>query len=695
MSLKSKIQNLISAGNDVTGLDDRTLTEVVQSLIDGYGQAGTRYTIVWNLSKVTSSTTRSRIPEGQPLTATLSAETGYSMASVVVLMNGVDITSTAYSNGQINIASVTGNVIISASAETTLSYSSFKGFVTPFNGAYNDWMYDKMIPVGNKIYMNYCYMQSHYNSTGESKKSALLCYDTETETIEWERTCICDGVIFNSQIMKLIDGKLYIWNGDGYRYESSDWGQTWTKTACTGMSSDYHYAIVTSTGRIIASAPGSSTHNYLYSDDNGLTWSTISNPFGNTTYVTSHNCFFEEDGKIIAYLFAPMYTNNNQNATRYVSYSEDNGMTWTTPTACTGDLASAGSSYMTGQILKFGGEYHYITAVRYFDSTDSTSGRLEWYKGTLTELLSGNLTLYQTIFKQNGQSRIDDTGNMGACICNGAIYINYAGLLLLAGGYATSNQGIRLFKIGAIQEPDTVVPEMNPNFKDKYNSLLAGQSTAPRYYFYNGEPTIDSYTRRNLNTPPTPVVNFGNVSFNIMGRYSTAYMPDVPILRYEVDDKDFEVNMVFGQFYSGSFGQSTTAPFMVLGFEKADGTIHAILHQKANSYNAVFNTADMSGYTASMLGAGTNNAKTYNCVTFKRVNGDLFFEVDGVTIKNPIYSNLQENSRFQSHSGKDNIFIAFLGNDGNVEEYNTWYATGTANRTSENYSGIRLLTIDY
>ena len=37
MSLKSKIQNLINAGNEVTGYDDTNLTDVVQALIDGYG----------------------------------------------------------------------------------------------------------------------------------------------------------------------------------------------------------------------------------------------------------------------------------------------------------------------------------------------------------------------------------------------------------------------------------------------------------------------------------------------------------------------------------------------------------------------------------------------------------------------------------------------------------------------------------
>lgn len=40
MSIKSKIQNLIDAGNETTGESKTNLTDVVQDLVDGYGQGG-------------------------------------------------------------------------------------------------------------------------------------------------------------------------------------------------------------------------------------------------------------------------------------------------------------------------------------------------------------------------------------------------------------------------------------------------------------------------------------------------------------------------------------------------------------------------------------------------------------------------------------------------------------------------------
>jgi len=41
MSIKSKIQSLITAANTKTGESDTTLTDAVQTLVDGYGQGGT------------------------------------------------------------------------------------------------------------------------------------------------------------------------------------------------------------------------------------------------------------------------------------------------------------------------------------------------------------------------------------------------------------------------------------------------------------------------------------------------------------------------------------------------------------------------------------------------------------------------------------------------------------------------------
>jgi len=40
VTVKSKLQNLLSAANTVTGEADETLTDAVQTLVDGYGQGG-------------------------------------------------------------------------------------------------------------------------------------------------------------------------------------------------------------------------------------------------------------------------------------------------------------------------------------------------------------------------------------------------------------------------------------------------------------------------------------------------------------------------------------------------------------------------------------------------------------------------------------------------------------------------------
>lgn len=57
--------------------------------------------------------------DGRPFNHLLTPDTGYSITSVVITMGGNDITSTAYDSttGQISIASVTGDVVITAVAE--------------------------------------------------------------------------------------------------------------------------------------------------------------------------------------------------------------------------------------------------------------------------------------------------------------------------------------------------------------------------------------------------------------------------------------------------------------------------------------------------------------------------------------------------------------------------------------------------
>ena len=73
-------------------------------------------TITKNLTGCTISNAASQVDYGEAYTATITAESGKTMDSIVVMMGGVDITSTAVSGGVISIPKVTGAVTITAAA---------------------------------------------------------------------------------------------------------------------------------------------------------------------------------------------------------------------------------------------------------------------------------------------------------------------------------------------------------------------------------------------------------------------------------------------------------------------------------------------------------------------------------------------------------------------------------------------------
>ena len=74
------------------------------------------YTITNNLTNCTSDNAAASVVEGGSYTATLTADDGYTLdgASVSIVVNGVDVTDTAYSGGVVTIQSVTGDVVITA-----------------------------------------------------------------------------------------------------------------------------------------------------------------------------------------------------------------------------------------------------------------------------------------------------------------------------------------------------------------------------------------------------------------------------------------------------------------------------------------------------------------------------------------------------------------------------------------------------
>lgn len=78
----------------------------------------TKYAVTQTLSHATSSNSAVKVAKGTSYTTTLTADTGYTLATPTVTMGGVDVTSTAWdsSTSKITIATVTGAIAITETA---------------------------------------------------------------------------------------------------------------------------------------------------------------------------------------------------------------------------------------------------------------------------------------------------------------------------------------------------------------------------------------------------------------------------------------------------------------------------------------------------------------------------------------------------------------------------------------------------
>lgn len=143
VSLAGDVSDLRSAIEDVSGLSDEVKEALLacfanvawigddgQDYYNALYQAlyNTTWAITNNLTNCTTSNESVQTIKGSAYSATITASTGYVMtgATVSITMGGTDITATAYSNGTITIAAVTGALVItiSAAAKTVSSISA-------------------------------------------------------------------------------------------------------------------------------------------------------------------------------------------------------------------------------------------------------------------------------------------------------------------------------------------------------------------------------------------------------------------------------------------------------------------------------------------------------------------------------------------------------------------------------------------
>lgn len=100
---------------EITGHVSLEAQDVVPMEFYSYDEDETVYhKITQQLIHTTSDLDDKKIEDGEALEVNLTAEDGYTLGTVIVLMGGADISSTAYDAGVVTIASVTGDVIITA-----------------------------------------------------------------------------------------------------------------------------------------------------------------------------------------------------------------------------------------------------------------------------------------------------------------------------------------------------------------------------------------------------------------------------------------------------------------------------------------------------------------------------------------------------------------------------------------------------
>lgn len=105
--------NILRAGTYVSD-QSTNITNLETELARGGG--GTRVAVINNLTNCTNSNSAISVEIGSSYVATITADEGYELDSVTLLMNGVDVTSLYYGGGRITIASVTGVISITAVA---------------------------------------------------------------------------------------------------------------------------------------------------------------------------------------------------------------------------------------------------------------------------------------------------------------------------------------------------------------------------------------------------------------------------------------------------------------------------------------------------------------------------------------------------------------------------------------------------
>lgn len=276
--------------------------------------ASSTKTITYNLSHVSSSNTTASIESGQSYTTTLTASTNYTLNSVTVTMGGVDITSTVYSSGTVSIPSVTGNIVITATA--VLAAQSITATYTQSGTVYDTDTLDSL-KADLVVTANYSGGTSETVPASDYTLSGTLTEGTSVITVSYSGLTTTFNVTVSGQPIsdetKWTDGVAYTYTGVLNEYVDRTNGSlvtynAWDRTTylyCSGASTLTFDCVTTNSqggsSNLIYNAFYDANKDFLSAFSLGTNMSTA----GNTADVTvpSGAVYFVASGKKSLYAY--------------------------------------------------------------------------------------------------------------------------------------------------------------------------------------------------------------------------------------------------------------------------------------------------------------------------------------------------------------------------------------------------------
>ena len=172
------------------------------------------YTITYNLTNCTTNNSNASVLNGSSYSSTISPNSGYEIKSITVTMGDTDITSTVVSGNNINIANVTGDIVITANAteqgEVTdgliLFDNGLKGNYTISNGS--NYTVDNVITLSPSPNTYFGFDQSVTFNAGDSINFVInscssdasayitrVCYLDDLDRLQAYDTVVTDNVV--------------------------------------------------------------------------------------------------------------------------------------------------------------------------------------------------------------------------------------------------------------------------------------------------------------------------------------------------------------------------------------------------------------------------------------------------------------------------------------------------------------------